>query len=79
MIVAGLDSAALQTCLASPRAKEQLKKEIEEGHRVGVDATPTVVLNGKKLPRLNDFTQLVDKEAARLGLPPTPAPPPAKH
>lgn len=80
---AGLDAAAFQTCMSSPQAKAKLTKEIEEGHRVGVNATPTVLLNGKKLSRINDFIQLVDKEAARLGLPPTPAPvagsPAAKH
>ena len=38
----------------------------------GVDATPTLFVNGKRLPRINDFTQTVDKEAQKLGLPPLP-------
>ncbi|HUG52659.1 MAG TPA: hypothetical protein VMR21_03630 [Vicinamibacteria bacterium] len=36
---------------------------------------PTLYTNGKKLPRLNDFTQAVEREAAKMGLPPLPPPP----
>jgi hypothetical protein len=35
-----------------------------------VQATPTLFINGKKLPRINDFVQVVDKEAQAKGLPP---------
>ena len=70
---AGLDGAALQACLDSPRIKEKLAAEIAEGRSSGVDATPTLFVNGKRLPRINDFTQTVEKEAQKLGLPPLPA------
>jgi protein-disulfide isomerase len=46
--------------------------EIAEAHAAGVNATPTLFINGKRLPRVNDFLTAVDKEAARLGLPPLP-------
>jgi hypothetical protein len=39
-----------------------------------VDATPTLFVNGKRLPRINDFTQTVEKEMQKLGLPPLPQP-----
>jgi protein-disulfide isomerase/uncharacterized membrane protein len=71
---AGLDAAAFKTCLASPRAKQRLSREIAEAVAVGVEATPTIFINGKKLPRVNDFGQVVDQEAARQGVPPM-APP----
>ena len=71
---AGLDGAALQACLDSPRIKEKLAAEIAEGKSSGVDATPTLFVNGKRLPRINDFTQTVEKESQKLGLPPLPAP-----
>jgi len=61
----GLDRNALEACLASPKTKERLDADIAEGHRVGVEGTPAVFLNGKKLPRINDFVVTVDKEAAR--------------
>jgi protein-disulfide isomerase len=67
---AGLNTAAFESCLDTPQAREKLAAEIKEGAAAGVQATPTVFINGKKVPRMNDFTQMVDKEAARLGLPP---------
>lgn len=73
---AGLDGAAMQACLASGRMKSKLAAQIEEAREGGVSATPTLFINGKRLPRINDFVATVDKEAARLGLPPTPKPAP---
>jgi protein-disulfide isomerase len=73
---AGLNAAALESCLSDPRTKEQLAAQIEEAKKVGVQATPTLFINGKKLPRINDFLQTVEKEAQRKGLPPLA--PPAK-
>jgi protein-disulfide isomerase/uncharacterized membrane protein len=69
---AGLDPGALSTCMASARAKQRVSAEIAEAHAAGVNATPTLFINGKRLPRVNDFLTAVDKEAARLGLPPLP-------
>jgi protein-disulfide isomerase/uncharacterized membrane protein len=71
---AGLDAAAFQACVDAPRIKEKLAAEIAEARASGVDATPTLFVNGKRLPRINDFTQTVEKEAQKLGLPPLPAP-----
>ncbi len=73
---AGLDGAAMQSCLASGRMKTRLAAQIEEAREGGVNATPTVFINGKRLPRINDFVVTVDKEAGRLGLPPMPKPSP---
>jgi protein-disulfide isomerase/uncharacterized membrane protein len=71
---AGLDTGAMQACLASGRMKERLAAQIEEAREGGVNATPTLFINGKRLPRINDFVATVDKEAGRLGLPPMPKP-----
>ena len=71
---AGLDGAAMQSCLASGRMKERLAAQIEEARAGGVNATPTLFINGKRLPRINDFVATVEKEAGRLGLPPMPKP-----
>jgi protein-disulfide isomerase/uncharacterized membrane protein len=67
---AGLNAAALQGCLDDPKAKADLAAEIAEGNRLGVNATPTLYVNGKKLPRINDFVAVVDKEARKKGFPP---------
>ena len=67
---AGLNAAAVESCLSDPRTKEQLAAQVLEAKKVGVQATPTLFINGKKLPRINDFLQTVEKEAQRKGLPP---------
>jgi protein-disulfide isomerase/uncharacterized membrane protein len=65
----GLDGSRLDKCMRDPRTKARLSAEIAEGHGAGVEGTPTLYINGRRLPRINDFIQAVDKEAARLGLP----------
>jgi protein-disulfide isomerase/uncharacterized membrane protein len=71
---AGLDGASFKSCLSSPRTREALSRQIAEAVSIGVEATPTIFINGKKLPRINDFTQVVDQEATKKGMPP-PSPP----
>jgi protein-disulfide isomerase/uncharacterized membrane protein len=70
---AGLEVAALQSCLSAEETRKRLAAQIEEAQHAGVQATPTLFINGKKLPRINDFVQTVDKEAQKLGMPPLPA------
>jgi len=67
---AGLNAAAMEGCLEDPQTKATLAAEIAEGNRLGVASTPTVYINGKKLPRLNDFVAVVDREAQKKGSPP---------
>ncbi len=67
---AGLDAAALRDCLGSSKARDRLAAEIKEAQAAGVNATPTLFLNGRRLPRVNDFLAMVERETARLGLPP---------
>jgi protein-disulfide isomerase/uncharacterized membrane protein len=71
---AGLDGVALTACMNGTGARERLAKEIQEAKTARVDATPTLFINGRKLPRVNDFVQTVDREAARIGLPPVASP-----
>jgi protein-disulfide isomerase/uncharacterized membrane protein len=67
---AGLNAAAVEGCLEDPKAKADLAADVAEGNRLGVNSTPTVYINGKKLPRINDFVAVVDKEARKKGFPP---------
>jgi len=67
---AGLNAAAMQGCLDDPQTKTALAAQIAEGNRLGVSSTPTIYINGKKLPRLNDFVAVVDREAQKKGQPP---------
>jgi protein-disulfide isomerase/uncharacterized membrane protein len=67
---AGLNAAALEGCLDDPATKAALAAQVAEGNRLGVNSTPTVYVNGKKLPRINDFVAVVDREAQKKGQPP---------
>jgi serine/threonine-protein kinase len=71
---AGLDAAAFSACLDGSAARDRLAADVQEAQRVGVQSTPTILVNGKRLPRINDFLRAIDKESQRLGLPPLPQP-----
>jgi protein-disulfide isomerase/uncharacterized membrane protein len=73
---AGLDGAAFAGCMNGKSARDRLAAEIQEAKQGKVDSTPTVFINGRRLPRINDFVHTVDREAAKIGLPPI-GPPPA--
>jgi protein-disulfide isomerase len=42
-----LDRARFDAALESGKFKELVDRDIEEGNRLGVDATPTVFINGR--------------------------------
>ena len=67
---AGLNPSAVQGCLEDPATDEALRAQIAEGRRLDVRATPTLYVNGKKLPRINDFVAVVDREVQRKGFAP---------
>jgi len=66
---AGLNAAAIDGCLRDPETRRTLEAQIAEANRLGVRSTPTVYINGKKLPRINDFVAVVDAEAQKKGFP----------
>ena len=47
-----------------------LAAQVAEGNRLGITSTPTVYIDGKKLPQINYFVAVVDKEARKKGSPP---------
>ena len=65
---AGLDAAKLGACVAASSTRGRLTAEIEEGFRIGVGSTPTVVVNGRRLGSSNVFLLAVDEERKRLNL-----------
>ena len=65
---AGLDQDIMQVCMGSKKARKRLAQDIDEAKRLGVAATPTVYINGKKLDQINGFLNAVESEYARLGL-----------
>jgi protein-disulfide isomerase len=67
---AGLNPAAMAGCLRDPETEAALDAQIAEAQRLEVHATPTLFINGKMLPRINDFVPTIDREAQKRGFPP---------
>ena len=66
---AGLDGNALRQCQSSLSARAKLDRDIAEGRRLQVNATPTVFVNGKRLEQIGGFLKAIESESKRLGLP----------
>lgn len=65
---AGVDAAATASCANSPETKARVNQQYELGVSVGVNATPTLFLNGRKIENVNDtpvevLKQMIDFEA----------------
>lgn len=66
----GLDIPSFNTCMNSGQTKGIVRKDLEEGIRVGVNATPTLVINGRVvegLPTPEQFDTIVAIEKQRAG------------
>lgn len=61
----GLDSTKLTACMKSEPAKQQVDADIEDARKLGVDATPTIFLNGTKLDT-SDPQALLREITARI-------------
>ena len=79
-VAAGLDRGSLGKCMDSAAVKGRLAREVEEGARIGVSSTPTILVNGRKIPSTGVFLLAIEEERKRLNLPPlTGAPPPKEN
>lgn len=66
----GLDVASFNTCMNSGQTKGIVRKDLEEGIRIGVQATPTLIVNGRViegLPTPEQFDTIVAIEKRRAG------------
>lgn len=65
----GLDQVTFETCLGSGKYQAVIKKDIEEGQRVGVTGTPAFFINGRLVSGaqpLEAFTRVIDDELTRV-------------
>jgi protein-disulfide isomerase len=65
-----LDLGRFQSCLNETNMKDLVRKDIEEAERIGVKATPTLVINGhlvEGLPTPHKLASLITAEKQRLG------------
>jgi protein-disulfide isomerase len=63
----GLDMAAFTTCLDDHRYQEEVKADAADATRVGLNGTPSFVINGRSLIGAlpyNDFKIIIDEELA---------------
>ena len=64
----GLDLPRFNTCMNSGQTKEIVRRDVEEGIRIGVNATPTLVINGRVaegLPTPEQFDAIIAIEKQR--------------
>jgi protein-disulfide isomerase len=64
---AGLDLVAFQTCLDSGTKKEVVERNKQEGKRLFVSGTPTLLINGKKVLISHDFEKIKKQIQKALG------------
>ena len=59
----GLDTAKFQADMKSDKVKNKIEKDLADGNKFGISATPTFFLNGKKLnlDQLSDLKTAVEK------------------
>jgi len=64
----GLATDAFKQCLGSRKYKDEVEREVREATQVGVDRTPTFLINGKMVTgglAFERFKELIDQELAR--------------
>ena len=67
-VAAGLDESAFRACLAEPEAETALQADIAEAIGLGVTGTPTIFINGRRVPTLDEFADAVLWELERAGI-----------
>lgn len=63
----GLDADKFDKCLASGQYKDAVQKDVDEGRKLGITATPAFFINGRLLvgaQPLENFVRVVDDELA---------------
>ena len=62
---AGINVADFNACMNEGRTKQFVRNDIEEAHRIGVNSTPTMIINGRVLPGAptpEQFATIIDYE-----------------
>ena len=64
----GLDLTQFQECLGSKRHADTVRAAFEQGRKLGVDSTPTMFINGRRVVGAQSYEvlrQIVEEELAR--------------
>jgi protein-disulfide isomerase len=66
----GLDAGRFSACVASDRFDADIKRSTESGNSLGIDATPTFFVNGRRLTGAlptGQFAEVIDSEHRKPG------------
>ena len=76
-VKAGLDEAAMRTCMASPEAKAIVEGSLAEARTLNIANTPTAFVNGRRVvgPDAETLEQYLRYEVSKLEKPAVPAQP----
>ena len=58
----------MKQCMVTPGMRAAIRRQVEEARQDGVTGTPSIFINGKKIPRLGYFNSILTVEARRLGV-----------
>jgi protein-disulfide isomerase len=67
---AGLDVVAFESCLNAGKHQQAIQKEIEEAARIGLNATPSFLINGRFFSGAQPFeafVRVIEEELGRTG------------
>jgi protein-disulfide isomerase/uncharacterized membrane protein len=68
----GMNESTFNACLGASTTQERVAADVAAGKKTGIKGTPSIFINGRKLPRTNEFLQAMEEESKRLGLGPMP-------
>ena len=66
----GLDGGRFSACVASDRFDADIRRSTESGHSLGIDATPTFFINGRRMTGAlpaDQFAEVIDSELGKPG------------
>jgi protein-disulfide isomerase len=66
----GLDTAKFDACFDKNQYSDAIQKDLEEGHKLNVNGTPTFFIDGQEVvgaQPTESFTSIIDKELAKNG------------
>ena len=66
----GLEAGKFSTCVASDRFDADIRRSTESGNALGIDATPTFFINGRRLTGAlpaDQFAEVIDSELGKPG------------
>jgi protein-disulfide isomerase len=65
----GMEMNAFNQCLETHKYRQQVQNNMDEGFRIGINMTPTYIINGKMIaggPPIDEFVNLIFRESTAM-------------